>query len=222
MVGREVLFTVEREKQEIGDVVLEMEEVSAKNNRGLPALNEVSFNVRSGEILGIAGVGGNGQSELAEVITGLRACTGKITIQGDEISNKPPITAIKKGVSHIPEDRTAVGTAPSLSLTDNTIMKGYKERPIGNGWRINFQIAEEHTRTLKDKFNVLAPSINTPAGKLSGGNLQKLILGREINSKPKFLGSNAADSRPRCRGDRRYLGTAPGAAPNGSRNFIDL
>ena len=187
MVGREVVFTVERSSHELGEVVVELENVSAINNRGLPALKDVSLSVRSGEILGIAGVGGNGQSELAEVITGLRQCTGYIAIQGEEISNFPPIKAIKQGVSHIPEDRTAVGTAPSLSLTDNTIMKGYRDKPIGDGWRINFQVAEDHTSVLKDQFNILAPSIHTPAGKLSGGNLQKLILAREINSEPKFL-----------------------------------
>jgi simple sugar transport system ATP-binding protein len=121
------------------------------------------------------------------VITGLRECTGKITIQNEEISNKPPIKAINQGVSHIPEDRTAVGTAPSLSLTDNTIMKGYREKPIGDGWRINFQVADEHASVLKDKYNIMAPSIHTPAGKLSGGNLQKLILAREINSEPRFM-----------------------------------
>jgi len=187
MVGREVVFTIERSSHELGEVVVELENVSAINNRGLPALKDVSLSIRSGEILGIAGVGGNGQSELAEVITGLRQCTGYIAIQGEEISNFPPIKAIKQGVSHIPEDRTAVGTAPSLSLTDNTIMKGYRDRPIGDGWRINFQVAEDHTRVLKDQFNILAPSIHTPAGKLSGGNLQKLILARELNSEPKFL-----------------------------------
>ena len=187
MVGREVIFSVERTSHELGEIVIEMENVSALNNRDLPALKDVSLSIRSGEILGIAGVGGNGQSELAEVITGLRSCTGTIAIQGEVISNHPPIKAIKQGVSHIPEDRTAVGTAPNLSLTDNTIMKGYKDKPIGNGWRINFHVAEEHTSILKDKFKILAPSIDTPAGKLSGGNLQKLILAREINSKPKFL-----------------------------------
>lgn len=187
MVGREVIFTTEKEPQEPGDVVLKVRNVSALNNRGLPALKDVSLTVRSGEILGIAGVGGNGQSELAEVITGLRQCQGTIEIHGEEIGNRPPIKAINQGISHIPEDRTAVGTAPSLSLTDNTIMKGYREAPIGDGWRINFVEARDHTRGLKEKYNILAPSIDTPAGKLSGGNLQKLILAREISSSPDFM-----------------------------------
>ncbi|MBC8503289.1 MAG: ATP-binding cassette domain-containing protein, partial [Chloroflexi bacterium] len=122
MVGRDVLFTVTKEKQAAGDVVLKMRDVHAMNDRLLPALQGVSLEVRSGEVLGIAGVGGNGQSEMAEVITGLRACQGHISISGIEISNQPPITAIQQNISHIPEDRTAVGSAPNLSITDNTIM----------------------------------------------------------------------------------------------------
>ena len=97
------------------------------------------------------------------------------------------IKAIEHGVSHIPEDRTAVGTAPSLSITENAIMKGYCEEPIGNRWSINFTKAGEHAQELKEKYNILAPSVRTPAGKLSGGNLQKLILAREISSSPRLM-----------------------------------
>lgn len=187
MVGREVVFTVEKEEHEPGDVVFEMEHVFAENKRGLSALRDISFYVRSGEIFGIAGVGGNGQSELAEVITGLRPCQGNIRINDVEIGNHPPIKAIESGISHIPEDRTAVGTAPSLSLTDNAIMKGYRREPIGKGWRIDFSLADKHTNNLKEKYNILAPSVKTAAGKLSGGNLQKLILAREISCGPNFM-----------------------------------
>ena len=93
----------------------------------MPALRELSLDVRSGEILGIAGVAGNGQSELAEVITGLRPCTGSIKINGSEVSNKSPIDAIKQGMAHVPEDRTGVGSAPNMTITENTIMKNYRE-----------------------------------------------------------------------------------------------
>jgi simple sugar transport system ATP-binding protein len=147
----------------------------------------VSLQVYSGEILGIAGVGGNGQSELAEVITGLRECRGKIEVNGVDISNSPPIEAIKSGVSHIPEDRIRLGVAPNLDLTENTIMKEYRAEPFGNGLIINFSAAAEYTRELKNEYNVMAPSVKTPAGKLSGGNLQKLILAREISSGPNFM-----------------------------------
>ncbi|MEA3351110.1 MAG: ABC transporter ATP-binding protein [Chloroflexota bacterium] len=187
MVGREVLFSVKKEPRKPGKIVLELDNVFAKNDKYLPALIDVSLDVRSGEILGIAGVGGNGQSELAEVITGLRACSGSIKINDQEVSNQPPINAIKRGVSHIPEDRTSVGTAPNLSITENSIMKGYTNNPIGNGWSINFAKAHEYARNLKEKYNILAPSVQTPVGKLSGGNLQKVILAREISSEPLLM-----------------------------------
>jgi len=187
MVGRDVVFTVKKEPQDPGDVVLKIDNVHAINDKLLPALRGISLEVRSGEILGIAGVGGNGQSEMAEVITGLRACQGHISISGVDISNQPPIKAIQLNVSHIPEDRTSVGSAPNLSITDNTIMKSYCHDPIGNGWSIDFTRAGELARKLKDKYDILAPSVETPAGKLSGGNLQKVILAREISSNPKLI-----------------------------------
>ncbi len=187
MVGRKVVFRVEKKPQKAGEVVLAVNGVSAENNKGIQALNKLSLEVRSGEILGIAGVAGNGQSELAEVITGLRPCKGSIVINGEEVANEPPSKAINSGVSHIPEDRTKVGTAPNLSITENTIMKNYHADPIGNGWSINFTRARRHARKLKDKYDILAPSVRTMARKLSGGNLQKVILAREISASPEMM-----------------------------------
>ncbi len=187
MVGREVVFSVKKKAQEPGDVVLSVNDIHAENNKGVPALRGLSLDVRSGEILGIAGVTGNGQSELAEVITGLRSCTGRVIINDEEIANQPPIRAIESGVGHIPEDRSKVGTAPNLSITRNTIMKSYRHEPIGNGWTINFVKARQEARQLKDKYAILAPSVKTPARNLSGGNLQKVILAREISTRPKLL-----------------------------------
>lgn len=187
MVGRGVVFSVQKQAQEPGDVVLALQDVRAENDKGLPALRGVSLAVRSGEILGIAGVAGNGQSELAEVITGLRPCTGHITIHGEELSNRPPITAIRQGVAHIPEDRTHVGSAPNLSITDNTIMKSYRQMPISQGWRINYTAAHDTAVHLKDAYDILAPSVDTMARKLSGGNLQKVILAREISAHPQLM-----------------------------------
>ena len=187
MVGREVIFSVQKTPQQAGEVVLKLDKVHTENDKGLPALRGLSLAVRAGEILGIAGVAGNGQSELAEVITGLRPCTGSITINGEEVSNLPPITAIKSGVSHIPEDRNKVGSAPNLSITDNSIMKNYRSAPIGNGWRINYNTAQEKAETLKDKYDILAPNVEVMARKLSGGNLQKVILAREISAKPQLM-----------------------------------
>ena len=187
MVGRSVIFRVEKEAREPGPVVLEVEGVSAENDKGLPALREVSLDLRAGEILGIAGVAGNGQSELAQVITGLRPCRGSIRIDGKDVANRRPIEAIRSGVSHIPEDRTGVGSAPNMTITENTIMKNYRWEPIGNGWGIDFTSAREYARGLKDKYSILAPGVRTLARKLSGGNLQKVILAREISSGPKVM-----------------------------------
>ncbi|MBU0513000.1 MAG: ABC transporter ATP-binding protein [Chloroflexi bacterium] len=187
MVGRKVVFRVQKKPQQPGDVVLSVEKVYAENNKGVVALRGLSLDVRSGEILGLAGVSGNGQSELAEVITGLRSCTGSIKVNGEELSNQSPSKAIASGVSHIPEDRTRVGTAPNLSITENTIMKNYCQEPIGNGWSIDFISARDYARGLKEKYDILAPSVATMARKLSGGNLQKVILAREISSDPKMM-----------------------------------
>ena len=187
MVGRRVIFAVEKKPQNPGPVVLKLDNVTAENDKGLPALKGVSLEVHAGEVLGIAGVSGNGQSELAQVITGLRACRGRVTVNGEEVSNHPPITAIHQRVAHIPEDRNRVGTAPNLSITENSIMKNYGQEPIGNGWSINFTNARTYARGLKDKYDILAPGVRTLARKLSGGNLQKVILAREISTQPRLI-----------------------------------
>lgn len=187
MVGRAVVFSVQKKPQQPGAVVLSMSNVQAENDKGVPALRGVSLEVRSGEILGIAGVAGNGQSELAEVITGLRPCSGSVKINNEEVGNRPPIAAIRSGVAHIPEDRSRVGTAPNLSITENTILKNYRQPPIGNGWTIDFTSARQHAQILKEKYDILAPNVNVSARKLSGGNLQKVILAREISAHPKLM-----------------------------------
>ncbi len=187
MVGRSVVFSVHKKPQEPGDVVLEINGVHAENNKGLPALRGVDLQVRHGEILGVAGVSGNGQSELAEVITGLRPCTGSIKINGQEMSNKPPIKSIKGGVSHVPEDRSRVGSAPNLSITENTIMKNFRESPVGTGWSVDYTVAKSKAEVLKEQYDILAPNVETMARKLSGGNLQKVILAREISAEPQLM-----------------------------------
>jgi ABC-type uncharacterized transport system ATPase subunit len=187
MVGRKVIFQVEKKKQAPGSVVLDVRGVSAINNKGVPALRNLSLDVREGEILGIAGVAGNGQSELAEVITGLRSCSGEILVNGENVANQEPSKAIKSGVAHVPEDRTGVGSAPNMTITENTIMKNYREDPIGKGWSIDFTKARSHARELKEAYDILAPNVRTMARKLSGGNLQKVILAREITTNPKLM-----------------------------------
>lgn len=188
MVGREVIFDLERKPQEPGDVVADVKDLYALNDKGLPALQGVSFNVRSGEIVGLAGVAGNGQRELAEALTGMRKCTkGSVCIQCDDVTNKDARACIQHNVSHIPEDRNHVGTAPNLSITDNLIMKKYNQRPIGNGWFLNMHTAEKFAGELKEIYDIIAPTLNTPVRLLSGGNLQRVILAREISANPAFM-----------------------------------
>lgn len=197
MVGREVLFQLERKPREPGDIVLSVENLEAENDRGLPALRGVSLNVRAGEIVGLAGVAGNGQSELAEVITGLRPATGgTVSIDGRTVvdggrrrrtGEETPRKIIDAGVSHIPEDRTHVGTAPNLSVADNLIMKGYRRPPIGHRWSVQRREAVRLAEELRDAYEIIVPGIDTPARLLSGGNLQRLILAREISSRPRLM-----------------------------------
>jgi simple sugar transport system ATP-binding protein len=197
MVGREVLFDLERVPQEPGEVVLSVENLRAINDKGLPALRGLSLAVRAGEIIGLAGVAGNGQVELAEVITGMRrptqgsvAVSGRVVVgEGSSESRRwdPVRTIIESGVSHIPEDRHHVGSSPNLSVTDNIIMKGYRQVPIAKGWSIDRPAARTHAETLREEFNILVPTVDTHARLLSGGNLQRLILAREISSEPILM-----------------------------------
>jgi simple sugar transport system ATP-binding protein len=197
MVGREVLFNLKKIDQEPGEPVLEVDNLQANNDKDLPALRGVSLSVRAGEIVGLAGVAGNGQAELAEVITGIRPPTsGCVRVHGrvlvgegcEESPRQNTVRAvIETGVSHIPEDRTHVGTAPNLSITDNVIMKGYRQTPIARGWSIDRSHARDHAENLQKDYNILAPDVDTHARLLSGGNLQRLILAREISSQPKLM-----------------------------------
>lgn len=187
MVGRTVLERIHRVDREPGDVVLEVRDVSAHNDRGLPALRGASLQIRAGEIVGLAAVAGNGQAELAEVITGLRECHGSIRLHGEEVANRPPAHVIKRGVGHVPEDRTSVGSAPNLSIVDNAIMKRYRERPIARGWILDRSAASDLAEQLTSEYDIVAPSVHSDARLLSGGNLQRLILAREIERKPGLL-----------------------------------
>ncbi len=188
MVGREVLFRLNKKEQTAGDVVLQVEDLHAENDKGLPALRGISLTVRAGEIVGLAGVAGNGQRELAQVITGLRKCTkGKILLNGEDITNQSANYSIQRGLGHIPEDRTHVGTSPNLSITDNVIMKKYRKPPIARGWVLDMNQAFQLAHHLVDTYEIMVPTIHTPARLLSGGNLQRVILAREISDNPKLL-----------------------------------
>ena len=197
MVGRDVLFRLNKVEQTPGDTVLAVEGLEALNNKGLQALRGLSLHVAAGEIVGVAGVAGNGQTELAEAITGLRPLTeGKVIVHGQTLiegsssgqrRSRHVRQVIDAGVSHIPEDRTHVGTAPNLSITDNLIMKGYRQPPIARGWSIDSISANTRAESLREDYDIIVPTIDTPARLLSGGNLQRLILAREISCEPKLM-----------------------------------
>ncbi|HEX2756748.1 MAG TPA: ABC transporter ATP-binding protein [Candidatus Limnocylindrales bacterium] len=187
MVGRSVIDAPDRTPFAPGAVVLAVHGVSALNDRGLPAMRDVSLDVRSGEIVGIAAVAGNGQSELAEVVTGLRPCQGEILVDGDSVANRPASVVLRHGVAHVPEDRTTVGTAPNLSLTDNLIMKRYRDAPVAHGLLVDEAAARAFAGGLRDTYRIASPNVDTPARMLSGGNLQRAILAREIETNPGLL-----------------------------------
>jgi len=183
MVGKDVLFQFEKEDQEPGEVVLEVDDLRAANDKGLPALKGISFQVRSGEIVGIAGVAGNGQRELAEAITCLRPVKrGQIKVMGQDITNCAPRQAINAGLSHIPGDRLGRGLAGNLPVSDNLVMKMYRKPPVASGPLVNYQRVNTFSHRLVDNYDIITPSIKTMSRSLSGGNQQKVVLAREIDA----------------------------------------
>jgi simple sugar transport system ATP-binding protein len=183
MVGRDVLFHIAKATCEPGAAVLDVSDLSAMGDKGLVALNGVSFTICSGEILGVAGVAGNGQRELAEVITGLRrAKGGTVKLHGQDVTNKSPKEIIDFGVSHVPEDRLGMGLIGNLTISDNTILKGYRKEPLARAGFLNRAAIGPFVKELMTKFQVSAPGPQTQVRLLSGGNLQKVILSREITA----------------------------------------
>ena len=188
MVGREVVLFVDKKPKQAGDVILDVNDVHAENDKGLPSLRGVSLNVRAGEIVGIAGVAGNGQIELSQVIAGMRKCSqGEVTLNGEKVSNRDTLYGIEHGMSYVPEDRTHVGSSPNLSVTDNVIMKNYRKPPISKGSMLDMGAATKFAQQLKEAYDIIVPTVNTPVRLLSGGNLQRVILAREISGHPNFM-----------------------------------
>ena len=188
MVGREIVFFVDKKPVNAGKVILDVKEVHAENDKGLPALRGLSLNVRAGEIVGVAGVAGNGQNELSQVITGLRKCKkGEVILGGDKVSNRDTLFGIQHGMSYVPEDRTHVGSAPNLSVTDNVIMKNYRKSPISKSGLLDMNAANKFANELRSAYEIVVPNVNTPVRLLSGGNLQRVILAREISEHPNFM-----------------------------------
>jgi general nucleoside transport system ATP-binding protein len=183
MVGREVLFRLDKQPAQPGSEVLILRDIHATNDKGLPALAGVSLEVRQGEILGVAGVAGNGQQELAEVITGLRHTkAGELRINDADSTNCTPLTAIHAGVSHIPADRMGMGSVGDMPVADNIAMKGYRSAPLANRGVLNRQRIVDFARNMIEAFQISTPAPETHVKFLSGGNIQKTILAREIDA----------------------------------------
>ena len=188
MVGREVLFFLDKEACEPGEAALEVDKLEALNDKGLPALRGVSLRVCEGEVLGIAGVAGNGQRELVEVIAGLRPATaGSVRVGGQDITGYSPLEVIRASVSHIPGDRLGVGMAPNLPVSDNLGLKAYREPPLARGPLLDGDALYQFSEKLIETFNISTPGPDTPARLLSGGNQQKAIVARELSRPIKLL-----------------------------------
>ncbi len=183
MVGRELLFRLDKQPAQPGSEVLVLRDVYATNDKALPALSGVSLAIREGEILGIAGVAGNGQQELAEAITGLRHIkSGELHINNANLTNCTPLKAIEAGVSHIPADRIRMGSVGDMPVADNIAMKGYRTPPMSKHGVLNRQRIGDFARRMIEAFQIATPAPRTHVKFLSGGNIQKTILAREIDA----------------------------------------
>jgi simple sugar transport system ATP-binding protein len=188
MVGREVLLRVEKPPAHLGDVLLEVDDLHVLDDRGLPAVRGVSFQVRAGEIVGIAGVDGNGQTELIDAIAGLRKVhSGTIRVAGRELVRANAREMLDAGVGHIPEDRQRRGLVLEFSIAENIALHDYREPPDSKwGWLFPSRLVERARRLIKE-FDVRGGGPLTRAGALSGGNQQKLVAAREVARNPKVL-----------------------------------
>ena len=188
MVGREVVFRIAKGECRPREEALVVEDLHALNDRGLPALKGVSLAVRRGEILGIAGVAGNGQRELVEVLTGLRRVQrGRVAILGRDLTNRSARRIADWGVAHIPEERIRMGIVPGMSVEDNLILKKHHRSPFCRGPFLQLREVQRFARQAIQEYEIMTPSPRTPAKLLSGGNIQKLILARELSGQPGLV-----------------------------------
>jgi simple sugar transport system ATP-binding protein len=188
MVGREVLLRVDKPPAQPGEPLLEVENLVVYDDRGLEAVRDVSLEVRAGEIVGLAGVDANGQSQLIDAIVGLRHVhSGRVSVDGRDITNVGAKHALEAGVGHIPEDRHLRGLVLPFSLTENLALHGYREPPNSRHGLLDLKAMAERARRLLQEFDVRGGSPATPAGALSGGNQQKVVLAREIDGDPRVL-----------------------------------
>jgi ABC-type uncharacterized transport system ATPase subunit len=189
MVGREILLRVEHPPIKAAETRLKLENVWAEGTKpGVKALRGVSLEVRSGEILGIAGVSGNGQRELAEVIAGLRTPTeGKVFLEGEDVSGKSPTDRLERGLSYIPEKRMRDGAIKEFTVAENLVLRDHSYEPYSTGIFLNPTHISDRSDRMIEAFNVKTPTRDTPVRNLSGGNIQKLILARELSRNPRVL-----------------------------------
>jgi len=188
MVGREVGFAPNRGEVECGEARLALENVTCDNDRGTAGLRGVSFEVRCGEILGIAGVSGNGQRQLAEVITGLRKVTGgKVILEGEDITNMLPAEITARMLSYIPEERMKDGMIKNFSVAENLVLREHNQQPFSNSGFLNLGEIASHSKEMIEKFRIKTPSQETLAKNLSGGNIQKVVIARELSRKPRVI-----------------------------------
>ncbi|MDJ0755465.1 MAG: ABC transporter ATP-binding protein [Ardenticatenaceae bacterium] len=188
MVGREVLLERIRPPSELGEVRLEFDNVTAVDGEGNPILKNISFQVHSGEIVGVAGVSGNGQRPLARTIIGLHGVdSGKIILEGLDVTDMPPAEMYRNGLSYIPEERMHDGVIKDFSVAENLVLQDYIRTPFSNNIFLAFKHIAEHAREQIEAFSVKTPDKDTPVKSLSGGNIQKVILARELVRKPRVL-----------------------------------
>jgi ABC-type uncharacterized transport system ATPase subunit len=188
MVGRDVLLRVEKRPARPGPALLAVENLEVLDDRGLPAVRGASFEIHEGEIVGIAGVDGNGQSELVDTLTGLRRPhSGRIVFRGRELTGAGAREALDAGIGHIPEDRQREGLILSFSLAENLALRDFRQRPISRlGW-LHPDVLRRRGQVLLREFDVRGGTAATPASSLSGGNQQKVVVAREVARDPKLL-----------------------------------
>jgi simple sugar transport system ATP-binding protein len=189
MVGREIELGRRQDgDREVGEPCVEVEGVAAVGDRGVTAINDVSLTVRRGEIVGVAGVAGNGQRELAETIAGMRPPTeGRIRVAGRRLKGGDPREAIAAGIAYVPEDRLGTGVAPGLSVANNVVLKSYRKPPVSRGPLLLARKIRELAEGVMRDYDVRASGPEVPAWQLSGGNLQKVVLAREFSGDPVLL-----------------------------------
>ena len=188
MTGHEVYLPTNMSQKAPGKPMLEVHDLFVRGDRGNMVLNKLNLTVRAGEIVGLAGVSGNGQRELAESLTGLRTIeSGSVKLDGVELAGKTPKQIIAQGMGYVPEERNIEGIVPSMTIRENLVLKDIVKAPFSRAGIISNAAIDKNADELREKFDIRCSSVNVAAGSLSGGNIQKVILAREINRGPKFL-----------------------------------